>query len=345
MQLFAVLPALEQTPGPPRCDRRTVAHLTSIRRVARVPGVDAVDAELPALQAMARDGADATLRRLGLSPPFDELAVLKSHTGSRCTFALRADGRRLVAKAYRRAVGPQFELFEALEQRGLATGRPPTAPRMVAHDEELRLLVFERLDGPIGRPLIARGSRVGELAAGWLGRQWAAGVAVGREYGAGHFLLRLEGDALAVSAASVALGEAAAAVLARMTALLPQPSEPVLVHGSFSVNHVIDLGAGAGILDWDGSCQGPRELDAATFLATLAREAGAGAGLADPASQAADAFRANLAGDLDPPALAWFEAGARLRNARHLCVLGLPGWERRSEVLLASAQALLIEDP
>ncbi len=303
------------------------------------------DPALPALRAIARDGAEATLRRAGLAPPFDELAVLKAHAGRRCTFALRAaDGRRLVAKAYRRGVASQIELFAALERSGLATGDAPTAPRLIGHDAELRLLVFERLDGPCGRALIARGDRVGALAGAWLLRQWGAGVAVGRAYGAGHFLLRVEGDALAVTAASPELGEAAGAVLARMSRLLPQRLELALVHGSFSVNHVVDLGTGAGVVDWDGACQGPRELDAATFLATLAREAGADAALALPAAQAAETFAARLAGTLDPSALAWFGAGARIRNARHLCVLRLPGWAARSERLLASARALLCDE-
>lgn len=304
------------------------------------------DPRLPTLRAIALEGPEAVLRRLGLVPPFDGFEVLKAHPGHRCTFALRAAGRPLVAKAFHRAVGSQIELFEALQRHGLATGVGPTAPRLIAVDAELRLLVFERLDGPVGAPLVARGERVGELAAGWLLAQWGAGVTVGREYGASEFLQRVERDALVFADASAeACRDAAAAVLARLACLLPGPSEPVLVHGSFSVNHVLDLGTGAGVVDWDGFRQGPRELDVAAFLATLARVAGKEASLAAPAARAAAAFRAQLEGKIDAAALAWFEAGSLIRNARHLCALRLPDWESRSSLLLARADGLLQAGP
>jgi hypothetical protein len=38
------------------------------------------------------------------------------------------------------------------------------------------------------------------------------------------------------------------------------------------------------------------------------------------------AFRGAIAVALDPDALAWYEASARLRNARRLCVHRLAGW-------------------
>ena len=291
---------------------------------------------------MALEGVEPVLRRIGLTPPFDSFEVLRAHAGRRCTFALRAAGRPLVAKAFRRAVDPQIELFDALGRHGLTTGAGPTAPRLVAHDAELRLLVLERLDGPSGVPLIARGGRVGELAASWLVRQWGAGVTVGRDYGGAEFLERIERDARVVADASAACGEATARLLERLELRLPAPAEPVLVHGSFSVNHVLDLGTGAGVIDWDGFCRGPRELDAAAFLATLARVAGGDeAALSSPAAESAAAFRAGLAGQIDPDALAWFEAGSLIHNVRHLCARPRPGWESRSELLLDRAEALL----
>lgn len=51
------------------------------------------------------------------------------------------------------------------------------------------------------------------------------------------------------------------------------------------------------------------------------------------------AFRGAIAADVDPGALAWYEAGARLRNARHVCVHRPPDWEARAERLLMPAPA------
>jgi Ser/Thr protein kinase RdoA (MazF antagonist) len=298
------------------------------------------DAALPALGAMERDGVDATLRALGLPPPFGALAVLKHHPGSRCTFALQADGRPLVAKVFRRGkIAEQVELSRALERHGLATGAPPTAPRLVAADEDLRILVFEHLAGPRSTALLGRGGRAGRLAADWLRRQWAAPIGLGEPYGPEQFLARVERNTVPIAVASPELGERAAELVALLTADPPAAREPVLVHGSFSAAHVIDLGDGAGVIDWDGFAQGPRELDAAAFLATAARMAAGRRTIAHEAAAAVAAFRGAIAADVDPRALTWYETGARIRNARHVCMHRPPDWAARAATLLTPAPA------
>jgi hypothetical protein len=295
------------------------------------------DPALPVFAAIERDGIDATLAALGLPGPYTGVRVLKHHPGRRCTFALRAAGRPLVAKAYRRSVAEQVALFGALARHGLASETPSSAPALVASDLDLRIVVLARLDGAHGEVLLARGARVGVLAGDWLQRQWAAPIDLGLPYGPAPFLARVERDCAPIVAASPRLGAAAVALVAALAEHPPPARDPVLVHGSFSVNHVIDLGAGAGIIDWDGFVQGPRELDAATFLATLARVAGESPALAAAGALAAAAFRDAVMAGLDPDALAWYEAGARIRNARHLCVLRPADWEARAERLLAAA--------
>jgi phosphotransferase family enzyme len=297
------------------------------------------DPALPAFVAIEREGLDATLGALGLPGPITGVRVLKHHRGRRCTLALRAGGRPLVAKAYRRSVADQVALLTALERHGLAGETGPSAPALVASDLDLRIVVLTRLDGAHGEVLIARGERVGELAADWLQRQWAARVDLGLPYGPRPFLARVERDCAPIIAGSAMLGADAVALVALLGQHPPPEADPVLVHGSFSVNHVIDLGDGAGVIDWDGFVQGPRELDAATFLATLARAAGGSPALAAAGALADAAFRDAVMPGLDPDAFAWYEAGARIRNARHLCVLRPAGWETRAERLLAAAWA------
>ena len=307
---------------------------------ARDSGLPA-DPAVPALHAIAQHGLDATLRRLGLEPPFDEVSLLKHHVARRCTFAFRAAGRPLVAKAHCVDVSGQAELLTALERHGLAGGRPPTAPRLVACDAGLRLIVTERLDGERGTGLIRRGARVGELAAGWLARQWNAPIDIGPLYDSSAYLERLERNGAVVSEAAPELARAVGAVLEALARCPPAMRDPVLSHGSFGVGHIVDMGAGAGVVDWDGFAQSRPELDVATFLATLAREAGGNPDLELPAARAAGAFRAAVAPVVDHTALAWYEAGARLRNARHLCVGRPVAWAARAERLLAEARLLV----
>lgn len=302
------------------------------------------DPALPALDAMARDGVEPTLRRAGLPAPFEDVVMLRYHDGRRCTFAVRAAGRPLVAKAFRRDVSDQARLFAALERHGLASGRGPTAPPLVALDHELRLVVFAHLEGPRGRELIARGARVGELAADWLARQWRLPPETGAPYRAADFVARVARGAAVVAVADPALGARAAALVSELELQRPADAGPVLAHGSFSVNHVIDRGDGAGVIDWDGYCQGARELDAGAFLGTLALASTRSPELAAPAVEAELAFRAGIAPAVDAGALRWYEAGARIRNARHVCLRRPAGWRERAALLLSGAGSLL-RDP
>jgi aminoglycoside phosphotransferase (APT) family kinase protein len=137
-----------------------------------------------------------------------------------------------------------------------------------------------------------------------------------------------------IANASPRLGARAMALAAAMAEHPPEDGEPVLVHGSYSAAHVIDMGGGAGVIDWDGFGHGPRELDAATFLAAVARMAAGRREVARRAAAAAAVFRGAIAADVDPCALAWYEAGARIRSARHVCVHRPPGWADRAASLL-----------
>jgi aminoglycoside phosphotransferase (APT) family kinase protein len=297
------------------------------------------DAALRALRAAAEHGLDATLRRAGLVPPFEEVTVLRYHAGRRCTFAVRAGGRHLIAKAYRHDPAPVARVLSVLEHHALAGRPPPSAPRLVAYEPELRLLVTERLEGVIGRDLLARGPRAGELAAQWLHRQSALPFPEGRPYGPGELLRRFRAAAGEIHAAAPDLGASAAALIGELEKRLPAERAFVLSHGSFSINHIADLGEGPGVIDWDAVGQGPFEFDAANFLSTLARAGTAGPAVARRAAEAEQAFRDRIAGVVDPSALAWHEAATLVRSARHLCVRRPEAWRARASELLALASA------
>src|SRR2546430_12637188 len=81
-------------------------------------------------------------------------------------------------------------------------------------------------------------------------------------------------------------------------------SAPVLVHGTLYARHVIDLGDGPGVIDWQQFGQGPIEFDAGTFLATIWRIGQKDAGLSPEAARTEEAFLAGTAGQLNPSAVA-----------------------------------------
>jgi Phosphotransferase enzyme family len=300
-----------------------------------------VDAGVPALWAFAERGVEPALVAAGVPGPLADVALLRHHPGRRCTLGVTAAGRRLIAKAYRQDVGMLAGLLALLGEHGLASGRAPTAPPLVAVDPALHLVVTEQLEGTSGPALIAAGARVGELAARWLELQWSVPPPAGEQYGPARALRRATRDALAVGEAYSRLGARAASLVGRLQQRAPAERPPALIHGSFSVNHVFDLGDGPGIIDWDSASPGQREVDAATFLATLARVAGSDDALTAPAARAEAAMRARLSDLLAPEALTWYEAAALLTNVRHVCVMRRAGWETRSDCLLSAAEALV----
>ena len=300
-----------------------------------------VDPGVPALWAFAERGVEPALAAAGVPAPLGDVAVLRHHPGRRCTLGVTAAGRRLIAKAYRGDVGVLAGVLALLGEHGLASGRAPTAPPLVAVDSALHLVVTERLEGTSGPALITAGARLGELAARWLELQWSVPPPAGEQYGPAKALRRAAREALAVGEASSRLGARAASLVRRLGQRAPAERPPALIHGSFSVNHVLDLGDGPGIIDWDSSSPGQREVDAATFLATLARVAGSDDALIAPAARAEAAMRARLADLLEPDALSWYEVAALLTNVRHLCVMRRAGWESRCHGLLGAAEALV----
>jgi aminoglycoside phosphotransferase (APT) family kinase protein len=142
-----------------------------------------------------------------------------------------------------------------------------------------------------------------------------------------------------LGAADPALGTAATALGEMLARTQPKEGAPRLVHGSLYVRHVLDLGDGAGLIDWDCFGQGPPELDAAMFLATVSRIGLLQERQAYEAAQAEQAFLDGTAGLLEPHALAWHRAAALL----HLAERGCKPTTRRPSDWLVRARALLGE--
>ena len=144
----------------------------------------------------------------------------------------------------------------------------------------------------------------------------------------------------ALAAADPTLGIAATELIGTLARNQPKENAPRLVHGTLYARHIIDLGDGPGVIDWQRFGQGPVELDAGTFLATISR-----IGLLDKtreaeALQAQEAFLAGTAGLLDIRSLAWHEAAMLLRlvgkqNRRHD-----DRWRERACALLGEATRL-----
>src|SRR5439155_24417039 len=87
--------------------------------------------------------------------------------------------------------------------------------------------------------------------------------------------------------------------------------------------------------------QGPLELDAAMFLATVTRTGLLDAAAARAAASAAAVFLAGTRPFLDGDALVWYRVAALLRLARRQLKRRKDDWRARARVLLGEAARLL----
>jgi len=142
--------------------------------------------------------------------------------------------------------------------------------------------------------------------------------------------------AAALRAADPALRFAAAALPPRPTRARAVESPPNLVHGTLYARHLLDLGDGPGLIDWQRFGQGPRELDAGTFLATIWRIGLKDERLASEARLAEETFVARTAGLLNACAVAWYRAAVLLRLACK-CVRRRSDWLAHGHALLREA--------
>src|SRR5256884_9004661 len=83
-------------------------------------------------------------------------------------------------------------------------------------------------------------------------------------YNAGKEVVQLD-------AADRGLGRAARRLARILTQTLPKNGLRRLVHGTFFARHVLELGDGVGVIDWERFGRGPLGLDAGMFLATTWR--------------------------------------------------------------------------
>ena len=274
------------------------------------------DAALPALDVIRSVGLAGAIPDLGLQGSPVELLLRRYHRGVRAAFEARVGDRRLAVKAY--AADPSLEahLYEALAA-GLANDSGFRVPPLLACDRDLRLLVTGWLEGPTAEQLVesGQGKAAGELVARWFRRAASITVKLGQPLDATGMLRHARKWFATLAATDSALGTAGTALLETLERTKPKAGASRLLHGSFYPRHVIDLGDGVGVFDWERFGQGPAELDAGEFLATTWRIGVSHEPLAGDAARAAEAFLAGTAGLLDERATAWYRAASLVRLA------------------------------
>jgi hypothetical protein len=298
------------------------------------------DPGLPALLAIRTAGLARTFPALGLDDHAVELSLCGYTRGKRATIDARVGHRHFAVKAYAEDSASEAALYEALASAGLASESGVRVPPLLAWERDLRVLVIGWLEGPTAEQLLrdGQGARAGELAACWLQRAVSLTIKLGHPFGAARMLHRARKWATALGEADSALGLAAAALMKTLSRTQPNEHTARLVHGTLYARHILDAGDGPGVIDWQRFGQGPLELDAGMFLATIFRLGLLNKHLASEAARAEEAFQAGTDGLMDERALAWHCAAALLRLTEKLVVHRRDEWPVRAQALLAKAE-------
>jgi hypothetical protein len=270
-----------------------------------------------------------------------ELRLCGYTEGSRATFEARSGEHRIAVKAYaadKNATG-EAALYQALNAE--LAGDLVHVPPLLFWDRALRVLLLGWLEGPTAEDLVknGQGQRAGELGARWLRRAASLSVKLGPPYGAARALHHVDKWVAALEDTAPALEPTVTALARRLAQTVPHENAARLVHSRLYARHVLDLGDGLGVIDWQRFGQGPLELDAGMFLATIARLGLLEESRADQAIRAETAFLTGIAGLLDERSLAWHRAAALLHLAERRCKPS----SRRQDNCRVGALALLNE--
>jgi hypothetical protein len=274
------------------------------------------DPTLPALEAIhaacrATNGVGSAI----------ELRMCGYTEGSRATLEARAGDHRVAVKAYAEDDNATREaaLYQALDAS--LAGDSNHTPALLGWNRELRVLILGWLNGPTAEDLVkvGQGRRAGELGARWLQRSASLPIKLGPLYGAARVLHQVDKWIAALGKTAPALAPSAAALGRTLARTKLHEDAPRLVHSRLYARHVLDVGDGPGVIDWQRFGQGPVELDAGMFLATIARLGLLNESRAAQAQLAEAEFLAGIAGLVDPRSLAWHEAAALLHLAERRC--------------------------
>jgi len=211
------------------------------------------DAALPALDVIRSLGLAGAIPALGLQNCPVELLLRRYHRGVRAVFEARVRDRRLAVKVYAEDPSPEARLHEALAGAGLANDSGFRVPPLLACDRELRLLVTGWLEGLTAEQLVesGQGKAAGELVARWFQRTASTTVKLGPSLDSAGMLRHVRKWVATLATTDSALGTTTAAVLETLERTKPKDGASRLVHGSFYPRHVIDLGDGVGVFDWE----------------------------------------------------------------------------------------------
>jgi aminoglycoside phosphotransferase (APT) family kinase protein len=276
--------------------------------------------------------------------------LLRHHEHLRCTLeiGLRTDHswRFLIGKVYHRDRFDVFQAMEKIQQAGFGPHEEYSIPQPIAYVPSLRLLLLEKVEGPVAKQIFRTGDEqcrvaTGERCARWLARFHALAPKAGPvSYPHDHLksksILRCWRKMAKLGGP---LADKAARLLRRLEAAESSlsPVEPRPSHGDYGANQLILAEGRTVAIDWDGYDVADPARDVGRFTAALRRLALIRLGSIRALDTAAEVFLRTYLALSRPQAernLRFFEATAFLKLATHHLSPSAPLWQKRAEAML-----------
>lgn len=276
--------------------------------------------------------------------------LLRHHEHLRCTLeiGLRTDHgwRFLIGKVYHRDRFDVFQAMEKIQQAGFGPHEEFSIPQPIAYVPSLRLLLLEKVEGPVAKQIFRTGdeqSRVaaGERCAGWLARFHAVAPQAGPvSYPTDHLKSKsMQRCWRKMAKVGGPLADKADSLLRRLeeavSSLSPVEMRPS--HGDYAANQLILAEGRTVAIDWDGYDVADPSRDVGRFRAALRRLALIRLGSIRALDTAAEVFLTSylaLSGPQVERNLRFFEAAAFLKLATHHFNPSTSHWENRAEAML-----------
>jgi aminoglycoside phosphotransferase (APT) family kinase protein len=276
--------------------------------------------------------------------------LLRHHQHLRCTLEIGLRTGQgwhfLIGKVYHRDRLDVFQAMEKIQQAGFGPHDEFSIPQPLAYVPTLRLLLQEKVEGPVAKEIFRTGDEQSRVAAGercarWLARFQALAPKAGPvSYPHEHLksksmqrcwrkIVKLGGP----------LADKAASLLRRLEDAVSSlgPVELCPGHGDYGANQLILAQGRTVVIDWDGYDVADPALDVGRFWAALRRLALIRLGSIRALDTAAEAFLGTYLALGQPQAernLRFFQAAAFLKLATHHLSPSAPHWEKRAEAML-----------
>jgi aminoglycoside phosphotransferase (APT) family kinase protein len=232
----------------------------------------------------------------------------------------------LIGKVYQKDRPDVFRAMEGIQEAGFGPRDEFSIPQPIAYLPSLRLLLQEKVEGPLAKEIFKAGDKQNRAAASercawWLGRFHALGPKAGLAFDARCYLSLLRERSRRISRLGGPCADKAARLLRGLedAAASLRPVEMRAGHGSYSPAQLILADGRTVTFDWDGYDVADPARDVGRFLYALRRWGLDQLGSIRVLDEAAEAFlRTYLAvGPREVETNLWFyKAAACLKLAR-----------------------------